>query len=211
MKYLTFLSVLSFICCNAFGSYIADLNPPEWRGLEGSTTQSWSFLTDDPAPIADQYTNPYGTPCVYDEIDGEWYYLNYIPDTWDAESIEFYIPIDESADATCYRIQAIWNPSATTKFELDFYVKDAEGNIYQTTMIDENYAQRGAYSSFEITVPNTGDYSILYFESSTMGMTSPTLFDEIVIDTISVPEPMSLSLLVLGGFFLKYRKSELKL
>ena len=56
---------------------------------------------------------------------------------------------------------------------------------------------------FEITVPNTGDYSILYFESSTMGMTSPTLFDEIVIDTISVPEPMSFKPISIGWLLLK--------
>ena len=209
MKHLTFLLVLSFLCCNVFGSYIADLNPPEWRGQEGTTAQVWSFSTDDPAPVADEYINPYGTPCVYEEINGEWNFISYIPDSWLAESIEFYVPIDGSADATCYTIQTIWDPSATSPIELCFYIKDSEENTYQAVMTDEYYASGGLYTSFELTIPNTGDYSILYYEAyeSVTGINTATFFKEIVIDTISVPEPMSLSLFALGGLLIRRKLS----
>ena len=210
MKYLTFLLVLSFLYCNAFGSYIADLNPPEWRGLTGSTTQTWSFLTDNTTPVADSYTNPYGTPYVCEKIDGEWYFADYIPDSWLTGNIEFYIPIDESADETIYRIQTRWYDSASSPIELIVYIKDANGNIFQTSELDD-YDVLGEslhYASFELTVPNTGDYSVLFFEiyDPLMNMTTWSIIDEFVIDTISVPEPTSMLLLGLGGVLIRNRR-----
>ena len=207
-KFRIALFVTAVLCAtyiNTFGALVADLNPPSWRGQDGTTIQSWSFLNDDILPIADSYSNLYGIPTVSEEIVGTWHDSTYKQDTWLTDNIIFCIPTNDNASEISYRIQAVWDPSATTPVELRFYLSDTQGNVYQAEIIDDYKLSGWEYTTFELTVENTGNYSLLYFDAyaPAMDRTLNTFINEVIIDTKDVPEPASIILLSVGSIFLK--------
>lgn len=217
MRKLVVLFVVLSLSCSAFATLTGlatDLLEPSWRGMPGTTLQAWSFDTGaNPADLS-LNMNPYGTPVA--EVftpdttfpmntywqssnsghDGVWriygsdYLLLYIPNTENIApntSKEIWLQITYSAG------------SILRKPELQAMPGDVTIEHVQETVIDELYY----HDVFKITlVPNPMEEWI-----AIMPRDCTLYIDEIVVDTICVPEPATLLVLSIGGLFaLRKRK-----
>ncbi|MCK4886517.1 MAG: PEP-CTERM sorting domain-containing protein [Planctomycetes bacterium] len=210
MKKLLVVLMLLVVLCLASNSFALDLNPPDWRGQLATTLTIWEFLTPDINPVPDIQINPFGfaDTTVYpahpwEEIwggmDGVWplsgalevkipnnpveneLKLIQIQLTW---SSEYPVPTQPVVmiDATRVNGQAVpqddINLIGQQIIQLDpTYEPGASEFWYHTTYL------------FEI-VPNPL-FENIYISGSIM-------VDEVVIDTICIPEPATLALLSLG-------------
>jgi len=212
MRKLVVLCVVLSLSCSAFATLTGlatDLLEPSWRGMPNTTLQAWSF--DDggvnPAyldPSLDM--NPYGTPVA--EVftpdtgfpmqtywqsnnsghDGVWrlygndYMLLDIPNTENTApntSKEIWLQITYSA-------VSIFN-----KPQLQIMPGDVTVEHVQETVIDDLFY----HDVFKITlVPNpTEEWIAILPRDCTL------YIDEIVVDTICIPEPATLLVLSIGG------------
>lgn len=60
MRRLSVVLILLVVLCLASDSFALDLNPPQWRGQPDSTYAVWEFLTPDVNPVPDIEINPFG-------------------------------------------------------------------------------------------------------------------------------------------------------
>lgn len=67
------VAVVVLACASA--AWADDLNPPPWRGQEGTTFTRWEFMQPDPLASPDIEMNPYGSAQieVYPGVGQEWW------------------------------------------------------------------------------------------------------------------------------------------
>lgn len=191
-----------------------DINPPTlWqRGEPGSTYQRWEFDTDDTTPMPDDYFNPYGDPDLTVIPIGPWENTwGGLPGVWPLSGlITVDIPNNPVENEFKWvQIQLTWagevnHANATPCISVT--AKDAAGqpiasefitllNTTDTLLEKTNVAGAGEYwhhttCLFQIT-PNPFEETII--------IGSAIMADELVIDTICIPEPATMSLLVIGA------------
>ena len=187
-----------------------DLNPPAWRGLEGTTYQQWEFGTDNTTPLPDDYFNPYGTPVLTVIPMGDW------QSSWGGRdgvwplSGMIATTIPNSPVQNPYKmvqIQLAWAGEVGHAEALPCISVTAEGTV---TLISETDELRGLTN-----VTGAGEYwhhtTYLYKielnpEEETITIGSAIMVDGLVIDTYCVPEPATLGLLAIGGVALLIRR-----
>jgi hypothetical protein len=211
------LSVLTTILllCLVATAFASDFNPPAWRDSPGSTYQKWSFSTSDTSPIADDYNNPYGIPTVTNTINGNW--NNQIfghQGIWNAQTINISVPNDTTTlNNTKYRVQMIWDVPSTSPVDMSLYVHDYLCTVpaVKADIVDDYTVLEGAvwrYTTFEATTMPFNSFPVLYYQAQIIhnAQIVPVYVDEIIIDTIIIPEPLSLLLLAAGGTLLTTRR-----
>ena len=199
--YLTFVLSVCLLTQNLFAAL--DLNPPLWRGDDGTTMALWEFSTDDPTPIPDIEHNPYGTADieVFPAAGHAWQELyKGRSGMWPLSGrIEIGIDNDPNPrERKEIRVQLVWRskggtPSVT---ELDH---GATAELIGDTIINEEYNWH--HSTFQMFLFPNPDYE-------TIQISGAIRVDELVIDTICIPEPASLLLLALPtlAYFRKQHK-----
>lgn len=205
---LPFLFLAGFI-------FASDINSPEWRGLPSSTYQKWSFSTSDPSPIADEYDNTYGTPIVTPPIVGSWYdQVGVHYGVWFSKMISFSVPNDAGTlNETKYRVQITWSSTPVMgTADMNLYVRDSLGLVpaVQADIIDQYSISGWRYTTFEITTAPFDSTPVVYFETRNSGYAEPVDIDEVIIDTIVIPEPATLLLLASGGLLLRRKMNPCK-
>ena len=210
MRLLSAIAVIG-ICC--FPVLAEDLNPPEWRGEEGSTLQIWEFFSADNPAAPDVDQNPYGSAVA--EVTGDFPFTQWLsvdPVDTTAEGVwrfEDYMRLDIPN-------QPIDNPYKLIRIQLTLSTGDdadmpadiaimADGtevpadqiSFLGMTQLSEYYY----HATYDIVIyPNPTEESI-YIQPRDC-----TLYvDEVVVDTICVPEPASLLLLSLVGLLVRRR------
>jgi len=211
MRKLVVLCVVLSLSCSAFAALTGlttDVMEPAWRGMAGTTLQGWSFDTGDNPALLDPSLdmNPYGTPSA--EVftpdtgfprqtywmdsdgghDGVWrlygddYLMLHIPNTDNTgpnTSKEIWLQITYSAG------------SIERKPQLQTLPNYASLEHIQGTVVDDLYY----HDIFKITLePNPTEEWI-----AIMPRDCTLYIDEIVVDTVCVPEPATLLVLSLGG------------
>jgi len=192
---------------------------PDWRGMDGTTYQQWSFDTESPNPVLPEISeNDYGLPTAditvttfgsgwLDTLLG----LGTQSGVWDvgpAGSIVVDLPAQVTAPGTYTEvwIQVVY-------FEdLGFFPAP---NI--TMSSGQLQADQSQTQIVESTIPS-GDWvlqkSVWYLDASapieqitiSADLNFSSIIDKVIVDTIVVPEPATMGLLLLGSVILLRKK-----
>lgn len=171
---------------------------PTWRGDPGSTYQEWEFNSDVYEPVPDVVNNPYGTPSLRVTSNGGWV----TPGAWYLGEIDVLIPnSDVPNPEKRIWIQLTWQPADNDPFlQGDPFVAVGPFDNMTMSRYDDGQAVTDRiHSTFDITIsPNPLEEWI--------AIKGDILVDELVIDTICIPEPATICLLGLGTLTLLRRK-----
>ena len=186
-----------------------DLNPPPWRGQDGTTYAQWEFMTENPGPLPDMGDNPYGdtTMTVYTGVGQEWW------DVWGGRDgvwplsglIEIEIP--NRPEPLPYKeiwVQVTW--AAQTPGGMPYLSETISGEAMtvagdielEPTLELPPADGLWHHTTYTVRLYPNPDFEIIRLGGSIM-------VDELVIDTICIPEPMTLSLVGLGALALLKR------
>lgn len=179
-----------------------DLFPPPWRGLDGTTWAEWTFSTPDPAPLPDQGFNPYGLTdlVVYPGVGQNWWSeLDGRLGVWPLSG-EIWTTIPNRPLPLPWKdiwIQLTWEPQAPGN--TPFVLTTAPEQIFATLVQETPLGGAWMHSIYSIHIePNPNIETVV--------ITGGINVDQLVIDTICIPEPAGLSMAVLGGLVLLRRR-----
>jgi hypothetical protein len=213
MKKITVILIVSVFVCNfsVNPTSAEDLNPPDFRYQDGTTYARWEFFTDDPMPIPDDQFNPYGTASMeiwpgvgqaywpqWGGRDGVW------PLSGAAE-----IAIDNRPEPLPYKdilVQLTWAEQVQDVVPLIWEtISGVEAELLDQVTLNPTGEAPPAdgfwyHSTYLIHLEPNPDFEIVRIDGAVM-------IDELVIDTICIPEPCTIALLGLGGMVLLRRKS----
>jgi len=201
-KILSLRTVIVLVLCSVV--FADDLTPPDWRGQDDSTFQLWDFSTPDLMPPPDLFSNSFGAPMLRVTPFEQW-----IPDpgAWPLSGeIDVYIP--NYPEIRPYKeiwVQLTW---MSMNLDPDPFLPNAP--VIGVTPFDSMQMTRGddidlgngwTHSLFMVTLwPNPIEEWIT--------IKGDIVVDQLVIDTICIPEPATVIILGIGGVLaLKRKKS----
>ncbi|MFH1614450.1 MAG: hypothetical protein ABIG61_05125 [Planctomycetota bacterium] len=184
------MMIVAFACA---GLWADDLNPPLWRGQALTTMQSWEFGTNQNPSAPDIDNNPFGTASasvVYDSPFTPWLDndCNHQGVWFVEDRIDLFVPNS-----------SVPNPIKYMWLQLTFYSDSANDpqifSIPGLSMVEkiqkiqlDDYYWHGTY---RITIEPNPSEETLYI----MPRDCTILIDEIVLDTLCIPEPAMAGLL----------------
>ena len=198
---LVFAALVAVLMVSTAGA--EDLNPPPWdRGGENTTYQRWEFGDSslNPPPEED-VQNPLGTPVCT------------IPDTWpNTAHLASYLDMGgvwrlESPDDIWITIQNYDNENPLKYIWMQITYASEEGaqplvltNPGYTDIVVSDPILLGEhwYVTYDITIEPNPPSEVIVIQPDAC----TTYIDEIVIDTICVPEPVTVCFLGLGALAL---------
>lgn len=215
MKYAATVLILCVLF--ATSSFAEDLNPPEWRGLPGTTYQHWTFDSQQGPNWYPEYANnPYGDPYLHTDLGNEvWHSFfegyNGVLETTQGSIVQLEIPnAPQPNDYKLIRVQItflesyvfgsdhmmveLWDPPGGYEFER-----------WQLLWLGDTPNGSWHYAAWDVTIPFNPDHETIALIP--WGFVGPNMIiDQIVVDTYCVPAPGALSLLALGGLLVTRRR-----
>jgi hypothetical protein len=194
--------VVPFLLVVAGPALADDLYPPPWRGEPGSTWALWEFMDPSPNPPPDMGFNPYGDPTtqIYPGVGQEWWAeLNGRVGVWPLSG-EAWFDIPNAPEPNPSKeiyIQLTWEPQAPGNLPLVMTTLPSEtpAVLVQETPLGGEWL----HSVYSITLePNPTWERIL--------ISGGIDVDQVVIDTICIPEPAGCVLLAVCGLLARRRR-----
>jgi len=191
-----------------------DLLPPSWRGEANSTFQMWEFGNSNiPADLSAGWFNPYGTPQA--NINNPFNLVSWLPSynaggnvtaygIWKLYAGTLILDIPNTLNTDPDSSKEIWlqityfDPyGAGLSLPIDVNPDYAELTRERSIILDTNFT----HDTYKIILkPNPLE------ETITISPIQCQLYvDQIVIDTICVPEPATIMLLGLAGLLIRKR------
>jgi len=213
---MTVAALTALLLLSSAGATLAlDINPPEWRGLPGTTWQGWEFNVNDTMPPADIGDNRYGNPIAFvNPIDPGWIAdLDGMQGVWPLSG-EIYAEVPNTPFDPLHekwiRVQLTWQlePDAVNPplVEVVGTTPEIPGVPAQAVPVQEIQVGVGdwLHTTYEITLPENP-------EMETIRIAGDIYVDELVIDTYCVPEPSSallaaMSLVAVVGMTVRRRR-----
>lgn len=193
------LAGLFLFSTNSFGSL--DLDAAPWRGQDGTTYAAWEFSDDNLTPLADVENNPYGgSAMVVTPAPGHSWEAQYQGRTglWPLSG-KFEVGIDNRREANPWKeiwLQLVWATKGGEPIvsELEW---GATAELINDIVIDP--ANGWHHSTYQMFIyPNPSH--------ETIRVAGEIRVDDVIIETICIPEPISLLLLGVGGLWTLRRR-----
>lgn len=176
-------------------SFADDLKVPPWRGVDGSTYHRWEFGAPDPAPVPDEWYNPYSgglPPEIMIEPGPGMGWLPELDGRFGVWQLSGHIDVDilnrpEPLPWKIIQIQLTWTPQPNTGVPL---VWETNSGIVATVVDEVVLGNPTAWfhTTYRLLIsPNPS------WEHIQIG--GDIDVDELVIDTICIPEPGSMALI----------------
>lgn len=190
MKKLLLVALL--VCIAAQFAVADDYFPPPWRGQPGTTFQQWEFNDSNPAPLPTLMYNPYGVPQTLVVPKGG---LTWLPDFGGRLGVW---PLSGIVETTIPN-SPIPNPDKIIWVSITWMPQE-EGRI--PSVVDASHGVTGVLiHSDTVTCWTRSTYEIILHPNpqlETILVQGDIMLDEMVIDTVCVPEPGSLAILGTG-------------
>lgn len=186
-----------------------DLFPPPWRGQAGTTFQEWTFPDANQTPAPDSVNNPYGMPTA--QVwpgTGQWWWSTWggRPGVWPLSgAMEFTIP--NQLVPNPYKdiwIQLTWAKQAFMSMPTVSSLPAGTLELVREVPLGPTGEPPPAgaewwHSTYKIRIYPNPAWEVVRIDGTIM-------VDQIVIDTICVPEPATMALLGLGSLVLLRRR-----
>jgi hypothetical protein len=178
---------------------------PSWSGQDGTTSQQWSFTQDDAAPPQPDagWDNEFGTPqlSVYnsvwsDNIDGH-------QGAWTFSSFGSGVLVDIPNNPVSQPVKEIWVEltweAAASSFIPDQPIIGVWADNFEKQLMGEQQLDNNWKASlYKITIwPNPSAEQIT--------INGDICLDQVIVDTICIPEPATFGLLI-GGALMAIRR-----
>lgn len=221
-------AIIVVACVSVVSATIINDTAPSWRGDQNTTYQAWGFDTSaNPASVEPGSYNPYGATNFWvDDVDTTFPYsgtywkgldggvndgqpgATYHSGVWrlDNSFVEIYIPNNPTQnEQKIIQLQMTYYASGTTGAnpEMDIFT-DPMYNFKSITQTSKTLLDVEGYyhAIWEIIIEPNPNNETLYIWPRDC-----TLYiDEIVIDTICIPEPITVAILGLGGLLMAVRR-----
>jgi hypothetical protein len=204
MKAFQVAVCVSVLLAMSSAAFADDLFPPDWRGAAGSTFQEWQFSTNaNPAPPSID-GNPYGDPLA--QITGQYPYTRWKSTDQGHQGVwtfEDFMILDLPNNPVPNDTKLIW-------IQITYYAANGTdpelfADPMETTVETINKQQIDAYywhGTYQLTLHPNPAHEFVYIAPRDC-----TVFvDQVVVDTICIPEPATLALLGLPLFVLLRRR-----
>jgi hypothetical protein len=206
------LAAITVLCLVSLPALADDILTPPWdRGADGTTFARWEFSTPDPNPIPDEEINPYGPAeaSVWTGVGQGWF------DMWGGRqgvwplsgAAEIMIPNrPEPYPWKDIWVQITWAAQVPGAVPLPGELvwggiaELVQEQPLEPTMELPPVGETWMHSTYLIHLEPNPDHEIIRIDGSIM-------IDELVIDTICIPEPMTLGMLALGALALRRRRA----
>lgn len=184
---------------------------PGWQGQEGTTYQEWRFDYDHNPAVPEEMSNLYGTPQATITVgsagtgwreDGFGTLTGY----WDLgrEGGQIVLDIDNRPEPLPYK--EIWVQVTYLQFAVTAPTVDVPGAEYlggETVLVEDAGLVKWYLDLSKWRIePNPAEEQIILTSHPSLG----SMIDQIVVDTICIPEPATIALLGLGSLVLIRRK-----
>jgi len=203
MSRVTIISAAAIIAMLAPSVCADDLNPPFWRGDPGTTLQMWEFGTAANPTPPDVVANPYGDPLL--TVAGNFPYTLWKATDFGHQGVwrfEDWMILEIPNNPEPNDHKYIWMQitySSGYGHDPELFTLPPEASIMPISKVQlDDYYWHGTYV---ITITPNCAFETIYIEPRDC----TAYIDEIVVDTICIPEPASLLLLAVAGLFLRRR------
>ena len=197
--------VLFFLVVSLPAAAALDLNPAPWRGHDRATWQYWDFQENNQTPLPDDFVNPFGA------LAADVYPTS---GTWKQEiqghtgvfplSGHVFVPVNnfsEELDEKIIWIQFTWlskggtpNVEARANEPLPLILTVPEWT--SAVLVKEELLNDGwSHSTYQVVLTPNPQQEIIHVYGS-------IYIDDLVIDTLCIPEPATWGLLAAGTVFL---------
>jgi hypothetical protein len=208
MTKLSTCVVVAAVVLASSAAWALPYDPSGRRGDEGTTFEYWQFGTDDDPDAPDDVMNPYGSAVADIEVGvfaSGWY--DSIPPVygsrqgfWDIAEGIITLTIPNRDQALPYKeiwVQVVYWQDISAIPEISIPGAEPWGDLFDPVLVEEGPSTGAWYmalSHWRMT-PNPDSETIVVIGDPDWG----SIVDEIIVDTYCVPEPATITLLVLGS------------
>jgi len=198
--------VVAVLLCSS--AWADDYNPPSWRGEDNTTFAEWGFAdaTNPSAPDAG-WVNPFGAPTL--EVMGDMPYTQWKADDLGHQGVwkfEDYIQIEIPNYDTENPMKEVW---VQITYQADSIGQGipleitATPGLQSVTLVDQAQVDTFYYNeTYSVILEPNPSFETIFVSPRNC----TTYVDQIVIDTICVPEPTTICLLGLGALAMLRRR-----